>query len=443
MARALPFAARKAASGFKKVVRCMLKRVKPPLTTNRSSILQRPHIMLVFSNPGIIDPRLITTIGVNVKEGPSPIGFFGSGLKYAIAVTLRLGGSISIITGGDLYTFYSEQEEIRGKSFGFVYMWKTGSPRERLGFTTDLGKTWEPWMVYRELLCNARDEGGEVFSGKGANQDLFSMDSSTSVLVRWSILDEVHSQRDKWFLPEEVTPIWADASVQVLPGPSNTIFYRGIAVGHYDRPSLFTYNLISSWQLTEDRTLRDMFYVPIALANSLCHCSDKKLLEKVLFAPEHQFESTFNWDYNYDSPSEVFVSLVKDSMKDPSLSKKALQRCKHEIEASIVPEEYRPSDLEWEMLTTALAFVRGMGFPCEEQIELVESLGENVFGMAKERKIWISRRAFGMGTKFLASTLIEEHLHLAHGVQDCSRAMQNLLFERIMDLGEKLSGELL
>lgn len=51
---------------------------------------------VIFENPGEIDPRMISTFGVNVKENDSAIGFFGTGLKYAIAILLRNHHRISI-----------------------------------------------------------------------------------------------------------------------------------------------------------------------------------------------------------------------------------------------------------------------------------------------------------------------------------------------------------
>jgi hypothetical protein len=47
--------------------------------------------IVVFENPGEIDAAAIRTFGVSVKEGENPIGFFGTGLKYAIAILLRTG----------------------------------------------------------------------------------------------------------------------------------------------------------------------------------------------------------------------------------------------------------------------------------------------------------------------------------------------------------------
>jgi len=47
--------------------------------------------MIILKNKGEIEIETITTMGVNVKECDSPIGFFGTGLKFAIATFLREG----------------------------------------------------------------------------------------------------------------------------------------------------------------------------------------------------------------------------------------------------------------------------------------------------------------------------------------------------------------
>ena len=55
--------------------------------------------MVVFENTGEIDILSISSFGVSVKEGDSPIGFFGTGLKYAIAVLLRHNQKITAYCG--------------------------------------------------------------------------------------------------------------------------------------------------------------------------------------------------------------------------------------------------------------------------------------------------------------------------------------------------------
>jgi len=113
--------------------------------------------MLLFENKGLIPEATITTMGVNAKIGDNPIGQFGTGLKYAIAIVLRLGGMITIYRGQKKLEFSLKTEIIRDKKFQIVCM-----NGRKLGFTDQLGLHWEAWMAYRELASNVKDEGGTV-----------------------------------------------------------------------------------------------------------------------------------------------------------------------------------------------------------------------------------------------------------------------------------------
>ena len=42
-----------------------------------------------FITPGQIDLENVFTFGISAKESDNPIGFFGTGLKFAIATLLR------------------------------------------------------------------------------------------------------------------------------------------------------------------------------------------------------------------------------------------------------------------------------------------------------------------------------------------------------------------
>ena len=85
--------------------------------------------MIVFQNPGLIDLAAVITMGVSVKEGDTPIGFFGTGLKFAIATILRNGGGIELYRGGDKHVFGIEPGTVRGEAFDFVT--RLSCPRRR------------------------------------------------------------------------------------------------------------------------------------------------------------------------------------------------------------------------------------------------------------------------------------------------------------------------
>lgn len=122
--------------------------------------------MIIFQNQGLIPIDAFTTFGINAKpNSDNPIGYFGTGLKYAVAVTLRLGGTFRLFRGIEEYEFYLKEKDFRGKSFQTVRMRKRKSlmarwSYDKLPFTTELGKNWKPWMAIRELESNTRDENG-------------------------------------------------------------------------------------------------------------------------------------------------------------------------------------------------------------------------------------------------------------------------------------------
>ena len=122
--------------------------------------------MLCFQTPTIIDEAFIFTMGASVKTNDSPIGYFGTGLKYAIAVTMRLKGKMTIYTPNVKYRFYTKTETLRNTAIEMVYCAREdglGETKIRCPMTTEYGKNWEPWMALRELYSNTRDEKGEMY----------------------------------------------------------------------------------------------------------------------------------------------------------------------------------------------------------------------------------------------------------------------------------------
>ena len=209
--------------------------------------------VLCFYNPGEIDPRLITTMGVNVKEGDSPIGHFGTGLKYAIAIVLRLGGNLRIQSGKREFTFSLAPATIRGKTFDFIEMKETDGASQTLAFTTELGKDWLPWMAYREFLCNARDEGGAV---ELLSKSVSPAKGSTRILVEEPLLEEIYrDQKKEWLLDTKQRLLWRTPAIECYLGSSTCGYYRGIKVVEFGKPTAVTYNILAQTNLTEDRTM--------------------------------------------------------------------------------------------------------------------------------------------------------------------------------------------
>ena len=387
--------------------------------------------MLIFQNSGEIDPKLVTTFGVNVKPSSqgNPIGFFGTGLKYAIAVTLRLGGSVTIQSGLKTYAFSISRRELRGKDFEIITM-----NRRALAFTTEVGKTWEPWMAYREFFCNAKDEPEhQVWLGDSVPLPEAGL---TRIIVEG--LDFIHGERHKYFL--ESTSLHRVPGLEVHPTASDTIYYHGIAVSKLQHPSLFTYNLTNQQRLTEDRMLSSQWDFIWHVKAMICELTDKSLLETLLSAPESTLEGELN--YTDSRPTEEFLEVAlalrarKAHVNPTALAAARIARPEH-----FVPAVAKLGPVQRAQLARAVEFLGELGFTVTQEIRVVESLGKGVLGQALGQLILLSFLAFEKGTKCVAGTILEEHIHIQHNVFDCSRDMQDLLLDKMMSLGEMLLGE--
>lgn len=389
---------------------------------------------LTFRNPGLIDPKCITTIGVSVKEGSNPIGYFGTGLKYAIAIILRTGGKITVWRGKVPYTFTAAEVEIRGRPASLVHM-----NGQELAFTTHLGATWEPWQAFRELWCNAKDEGGETVEGVVAAEEGW-----TTIIVTSQALMDAFRQQQDYLIDPRVTPSYRAPEAEFYEGPCASIFYRGINVGknYIERTSAFKTNILSPISLTEDRMVSGFYPVITHIVRAITLCDDREFLRRWLAAScdTNMAEAHYPLEsYAIDNPSTAFLDVAGEVLKDTSLSlNKSLMNLyvKHRRAPDLVVSDLLAT--EREDLDRAIQLCCEMGYRVNEfPILVMETLGESVLGKADTRTktILLSKKAFDMGNATLAGTLLEEWAHLKHGYQDCSRPFQNWLVDQVIRMG--------
>lgn len=392
--------------------------------------------VVIFENAGEIDPRLISTFGVNVKEGEGAIGFFGTGLKYALAILVRSGHVVTIQSGETVHTFGVQRATIRGKDFEFVTM--NGEP---MGFTTEVGKQWKLWMAYRELFCNCQDEGGTVYEAASLPDPEAG---KTRVIVSGDEFAKVRRDHHLYFITG--TPVHTGKTCQIHDGPGHGIYYRGVLVGCADggEATLYTYNLTTQVELTEDRTAKHGFMLSFRIAEALLKCDDPGIIREVVTAPKGTHEHGLSFDWDHVKPGQTFLTVVGDLLRKDfaSVNSSARQAWEKHARIESEPDAYQPDAFEQVMLDRAMAFCQQFGFEVGDyQVVIVQSMGPGVLGMAKGQKIYIARTNFDLGVKQLACTLIEEFIHLRHKVPDCSRPMQEFLLNRLVTVGERLTGE--
>lgn len=397
--------------------------------------------MIVFENQQEIDVRSISTFGVSVKDGDNPIGFFGTGLKYAIAVLLRTGHQVTIMSGESVIDFGVSSESVRGKDFDFVVMTEDDAAPAPIGFTTELGKQWELWMAYREIACNCKDEGGTA----GGVQSMPNPEcGKTKIIIKGEAFQSVFADRHLYLL--EDSPWLTFGDLEVRPRQSNDFFYRSVRVHQFNKIGLFTYNTNQKLELTEDRSVKEQWQPAYRLATSFLRATDKAFLRTVLTADDKTLEGGLDYHGWGVSPSAEFLHVVGDLASDKlsRLNASALKVWQETSHKKIDPREINITSVQQKSIERALDFCERIGFQIRDSypIKFVESLGEGTLGLASEETIFIAERVFHLGgTKQLASTLIEEYLHLRHGWKDMSRELQSFLFEKLVSVGEELTGE--
>lgn len=209
--------------------------------------------MIVFKNEGELDLVALSTFGLHAKETDSPIGRFGTGLKYALATLLRHGCEITVNAEFVQLHIGVSPGEFRGRPVEYVVARSDGEEPLRLGFTTDLGRDWEPWQAYRELWSNAKDEGGGVHEARLLPKPAEGL---VSICVEGDAIEQTHRERQTFLLSErEGLEVLHDCDAcTIYRGESSAVFYRGIKVLDLSKPAAFTYDIKGRLWLSEDRT---------------------------------------------------------------------------------------------------------------------------------------------------------------------------------------------
>lgn len=384
--------------------------------------------MINFYNAGIINEVSITTFGINAKDNDSAIGYFGTGLKYAIAVLLRNGHQISIKSGTNKFNFELQHETVRGKYFQVVTM-----NNKPLGFTTELGKNWELWMAYRELFCNAKDEGGGVMDGE-INNTLFD------TVITVTGLDDIHKNNGDFILSS--SPVAVSGNVEVHKLKSNGIFYKGILVGAF-KDMLYSYNVKRSVELTEDRTLKNEWSTRYDITQELQKLSDKRLIAELVTAKDC-YEADFIWTENNHSKEFIEVTERLIEKQDRTLNARIKTIFKDKIFNALVnATKTQPNDHQSELINRATIFIKKMGYEVKKYPILIGNLGVGILGMAKDDTIFLSDRVFLQGLKQVTATMLEEYLHLEYDLKDETYEMQNFLFDLLIQQAEIANNEVL
>lgn len=363
--------------------------------------------MILFRTPGVIELAGLTTFGLSSKD-ESQIGRFGTGMKYASAIVVRLGGSLRIRTAQGEKRLGVSPAMFRGKPVAYVTL-----DDERLAFTTELGRDWLPWMAFREFYANTLDEGGTFYRAQSESQLPAPCPAHTDIIIDCAEFDAVHDNFEEFFIDPEDTPIYASSGLEIYAGQSKQVFYRGFAVYDLPTPAKFRYNILGSLDLTEDRTAASAWEVFGKLENAFSHCTDEAVLETVLHA-DSEFESCLSYSTHTDV-SAAFLGVAKklgDSASAPAALAAAHTEHRRAKNSGQIYEDVEQGAGS-QNLMNAIAHLRIMGAPLEGLKAAYHTIpGERELEVNKYSKTFIINKKFRDDESRTLSLVLQAYLEI-------------------------------
>jgi hypothetical protein len=371
-----------------------------------------------FANAGLIDLDVIRVMGVSVKTGTNPIGYFGTGLKFALSTLLRTGHRVELRRGREVIPVTAQAATVRGKEVQRVFLGE-----EALPFTTDLGRNWEVWQAYRELHSNTLDEAGEI-----TDQEV---EADTVIAVEGDAIQREFINRGATFLSSK--PIAANEFLEVHPGSTRHVFYRGVRAGTLPEELMFSYNLLCPMTLTEDRTFESQFTVQWKLSQLIPRIAHRGIHAQLLAEGKR-------WDQQLDfticgTPSQEFLDAAAATYTNMTSNHAARRVVDRDIQQRGVFPPARLSEEAQQTFLQAFPHLFRLGASLSpEDVEVVESLGPGVMGLWHQERgqVFLAASTLDCGLETVVATLYEEWLHKAHGYQDESRALQTFLFQKLV-----------
>ena len=280
---------------------------------------------IIHKTPGLIPLEAFTVMGLSAKPNSSnPIGRFGTGLKYSIAVLLRMNLSVTLFIGRTEYVFYRVDRKFRSQDYQGIRMKKRKGLASKwtyhdLPFTTSYGRDWELWQVCRELHSNTLDEKGVSYR-LAEDAVVRGEEDYTLFVIEGAAYDDVFFSRDTIFLPDGLTVRTTSETIQVLNKPSKHIYYRGMRVMDLRQDAQFTYNFLESIDLTEDRTIKYPSIIEARIVGFMQESEDSSFLSKAVRSPaKNSYEATISHHTGYSTGlsyarlGKAYMAAAKDS----------------------------------------------------------------------------------------------------------------------------------
>lgn len=413
---------------------------------------------LKIQNPGEICESAFVLMGASSKrDDDTKIGFFGTGIKYAIATLMRKGIPIKVYSGMKEITIEKVIEPMRGVDFETLVI-----AGRQTSITTQMGINWKTWQAIREIYCNAVDEGRVTLEtvpevGPVADHTVFYI----------GVIDDVLDVIDNWndyFSADRTDSILKTKEFKVYAGGAKTRVYRkGICCFELDKPSLYHYDL-ESVGINEARLVENEWTLRNDIAKYWQKYATTDMLRRLFdHLKKEEFESSLGWS-SYQETNSAWLDVIGNrKLVNAEVSGHFVDEIKNQnalvLNAPLVnmlsarfsdkvfvagkSDGYGtrfgvPMSKKHEfLLKEVLGFFEEVGLPIKYEIEAAIFPNARIMGEAADGKIYISVNTFDQGKKYIAATLLEEVFHLESQCHDETRAFQDFLINKLLTFLEE------
>lgn len=403
---------------------------------------------LKIQNSGELDIRLVALMGGTTKSKDEfKIGQWGSGLKYTLAYLLKNNMDFKIFIGENEVKVTTEIETIRDEDFEIICI-----NGKRTSITTQMGgQAWEPWMIVRELWCNALDEGGE--SKEVTESCNGSIGTTTFYIQLTSDIKKVWDNFSDYFIHGQ-EPLCETGTHKVFAGGNAMRLYKQGVLIYEDKhkTSLFSYDIKGA----DINELREFRGTPsLEMTRALAQANERVISYFFENITEKFYEGEMDYGW-YCTFSQSWKTVIG---KSKIIHKKAIETMNSrgidfDVESLIVVpknvydfltkefvgigalrmadkinEFYEIFDSEIDMkIKAGLATLEACGYFMHPELKFV-------YGIFGDKRIWaqvnkdtkeimISECIKNKSHFDIVTTIIEENEHFNTGFMDKSREFQ-------------------
>ena len=418
---------------------------------------------VLFVNEGEIPVNAFKLLGASSKRGDaSKIGFYGTGLKYAIALMLRENIGFKVYSGVNEVKIGKRSTKFLDQKIDVMTV-----NGEKTSITLDAGIDWEPWFAIREIYSNTIDEGGQMKVGTEIEPE--PLKTKIYVDLDSEKLKDIFANWNDYFTTSRVIKEKL-ADGNILPKlPSNpyyTVFRKGIRAYSNTTHSLFDYDL-QSLEINESRVAKYSWQTQEKASTLLAKSSLDTILQFISLGDSSEtrlyaeWENSF-WEYCGTRFSKDWLVAIDSRKLVPNdyagrfelsentlvLPDRLIKKLKESFGRAVhvVGEDDEPytvvDDVDREPIEKSMDFLSRAGLTFNRSIVHVADFSDNsILGTVDKNKVILSTRLLNDQASLLDETLLEEIVHLKTGHPDNSRQMQNYLFKTIIYLlkhGRKL-----